>query len=489
MTNTFIETLKNETFTENGAIAKISTTNALVDFFFHAPALRVTNTFEKVLDLFKASFYFNKELTLRCLFYIRDCRGGQGERRIFRMCLEWLAENEADWVINNLKLIPEYGRWDDILPLLKVKKVKAQAIKFLNAQYKLDLENVASGAIEKLSLLGKWLPSENASCSATVNNAKILIKSGVFGTAKEYRKNLSTLRSALQIVEKKLCNKEYENIDYAKLPSYAALKYRAAFQRNDGDRYASYLAAVKSGKANINAGTLYPYDLIKPYTDTISWKSELDPTVEAQWQALPDYVPEINGLPICDTSGSMNGLPLQVAMSLSIYIAERNKSEVWKNYVIPFSSHAQLLEMKGETLLEKAHSIYTGDCSNTNLQAVFDLILNRAIQNNVSAEDMPKTLIIISDMEFDSGYFGLTNYETIVKRYVDANYELPKIVWWNVASRNINTPVTTDDKGNILLSGCSPSCLKIALDSKFNLYDTVLDIINQDRYSCINYRV
>ena len=188
MTNTFIETLKNEAFTENGAITKISTKNTLVDFFFHAPALRVTNNFEKVLDLFKASFHFNKELTLRGLFYIRDCRGGQGERRIFRMCLEWLAENETEWVIDNLKLIPEYGRWDDILSLLKIKKVKGKVIEFLNTQYKFDLENLASGAIEKLSLLGKWLPSENTSSAVTVNYAKI---SPCVGQARPERPGLS----------------------------------------------------------------------------------------------------------------------------------------------------------------------------------------------------------------------------------------------------------------------------------------------------------
>lgn len=183
----------------------------------------------------------------------------------------------------------------------------------------------------------------------------------------------------------------------------------------------------------------------------------------------------------------MNGLPMAVAMSLAVYIAERNKSEIWKNYVIPFSSSAKFMEVSGETLLEKLISIYTGDCSNTNLQAVFDLILNRAKAANVLAEDMPKQLLIISDMEFDSTSFGYTNYEKIKHKYKESGYALPKLVWWNVDSRNTQTPVTIDDKNNLLLSGSSPSCLKVALSGEFDIVETINKIIEQERYSCINY--
>ena len=491
MENTFIKAVSNKTYTENGALTNKSTQSALLDFYFHGAALR-RDSGVRTIELFENAFKEDKTKALKILFYIRDVRGGQGERETFRKILKWLGENESDWIKNNLGLIPEYGRWDDLGALLKVDAVKDYVIQFLVGVYLLDLKHIENNEIEKVSLLGKWLWSENATKKETKELAKILINSKLFGSAKQYRKNLVLLRKIIGIVETKLCNKEYDNIDYSKLPSLSLLKYRKAFERNDNAKYSKYLESVNKGEVKINTKTLYPYDIVRAYDAhkdlwCIDWDVSKDETLETQWKNLPDYVPAFNGLVVSDTSGSMSGDPMNVSISLAIYIAERNKSEVWKNYCIPFSSNAHFIEVKGETLLNKIKSVYTGDCSNTNLQAVFDLILGRAVACKVKPEDMPETLLIISDMEFDSCDNWNLNLEVARKKYSDAGYEVPRLVWWNVDSRNTQTPATTDDNGNVLISGCSPVALKIALNPELGAIEVMEETINQKRYDLVKY--
>jgi hypothetical protein len=490
-TNAFINAMSNKTYTENGALTNISTQNALVDWFFHGAALRRETDKSRILNLFVNAFNYDKTLALRTLFYIRDVRGGQGERKVFRICLEYLGNVEKDWVCKNLNLIAEYGRYDDYMPLL-LTACRDEVIDYIGMQLEKDLQHHFKGELYDISLLAKWLPRTSVKNAEKRKWLNILLKSGKFGAIGAYRRALVLLRKDLDIVETKLVNKEYDKINYENLPSYAAFKYRRAFFKNDSDKYNAYIEAVKEGKAKINAKTLYPYDLIRVYSDAydfIGYSNHIDinPTVEAQWKALPDYVPEINGLVVCDTSGSMNGLPMAVSLSLAIYIAERNKSLVWRNYVIPFSCKAQWKIVKGNTLLHKIRSIFTGDCSNTDLQSVFDLILKRAVTEKVPDTDMPKQLIIISDMEFDEYSFGLTNYEGIKAKYEKAGYTLPKLIWWNVDSRSNQTPITVNDKNNILLSGCSPSVMKIALGEDYDALEATLKVINQERYMQIVY--
>lgn len=490
--NSFINAISNKTSTENGALTNISTQSAIADWFYHAAAMRKEANKNRILNLFVNAFNADKTQALRILFYVRDIRGGQGERNVFRTCLEYLGNAEKDWVIKNLNLIAEYGRYDDYLVLLKTS-CKDEVINFIGEQLEKDLVHHVKGELTSISLLAKWMPSENASSKDTKTYAKILLNTGKFGAASSYRKALTLLRKDLEIVENKLRVKEYSEIDYSKLPSYAALKYRKAFSRNDAERYCQYIQDTKAGKVvngkkvKINTATLYPYDLVKKYSNGYYISGPIDETVEAQWRALPAYVPEINGIVVNDTSGSMTGLPMQVSLSLAVYIAEHNKSEVWKNYVIPFSSQAHFMQVKGETLLDKIKSVHTGDCSNTNLQSVFDLILDRAKASNVPDSDMPKTLLIISDMEFNPVMNNFTNHEVIKKKYAKAGYTLPKMVWWNVDSRNNQTPITVNDKGNILLSGCSPAVMKVALGGDYDVMEAILKVIEQERYAIINY--
>ena len=486
--NSFTAIFNNITYTENGAITNVSSKDPVLDWFFHGPAMRFAEK-DRILELFVKAFKKDPTLALKVLFYIRDCRGGQGERNIFRICLRYLADYETQWLNNNIGLIPEYGRWDDLWILL-ASKVKDTVVDFAGSQLAKDLKYYTENEYQNLSLLGKWMPSENAKDKERRMQARILLATNKFGSAKNYRKALSMLRKALKIVEINLANKDYASIYYSKLPSYAALKYRMAFLRNDKDHYQEYLDSLKKGETKINTSTLYPYDILRAYDyKGYGWEHnnyKVNETLELQWKNLPDYVPEISGIPVCDTSGSMEGFPIQVATALSLYIAERNKSEIWKNYVIPFSSHAEWKQVIGENIPEKAKSIYTGDCSNTNLQSVFDLILGRAVANNIPKDDMPKVLLILSDMEFDESG-NETNFEAIKRKYHEAGYCLPTLVWWNIESRNTQVPVTMNDSGNILLSGCSPSCLKIALSGECDMYKIMLDIINQPRYEKIKY--
>lgn len=500
-TNTFIDAISNKTHTENGALTNKSTLSAIVDWFYHGAALRNEKDKKRIIYLFANAFNEDKTLALRILFYIRDIRGGQGERSTFRICLDYLANIESEWVKNNLTLIPEYGRWDDCFCLLNTK-VRDFVIDFIGKQLEMDIKNYLNKDYTKISLLAKWLPSECTNNKQKKEYFNILINSGKFGSPKAYRKAITLLRNQLNIVERDMCKKEYNNIDYSLVSSNAMSKYSknrirngkaGAFWRNDTDRFKQYLSDVKEGKTingkvvKINSATLYPYNIVKKYMNGYSIGGNIDLAAEEQWKALPDYVPEINGIVVNDTSGSMYGLPMEVSLSLAVYIAERNKSEIWRNYVIPFSSQAQWKQVRGETLLEKIKSVHTGDCSDTNLQAVFNLILDRAIANKVPDEDMPKQIIIISDMEFNATSNNFTNYEVIKQKYESAGYSLPKMIWWNVNSKNTQTPVTVNNKGNLLLSGCSPAVMKVALGGDYDIMEAILKVTDQERYKNIIY--
>ena len=469
--NSFINAISNTTYTENGALTNVSTLNACLDWFYHGAAKRNAEPSE-IYTLFNNAFNEDPTSALRTVFYIRDIRGGQGERDVFRNCItSAINDNNTqfiNWLSNNLPLISEYGRFDDYEAILysNNEELKNATFNYLHKILLEDLNNLNTN--ESVSLLGKWLPSEQAS-DKKKRLARIFAKKWNL-TRKQYRTYLSKLRKKIKIVETDLTNKTYSNIEYSAVPSNAMTKYHSLFLKKDGDRFNSYLEDVKSGKAKINSSTLYPYDIVRKYITNYYNISSLsvDDTLEEQWKALPDYVPEINGLVVCDTSGSMTWgtksvLPIYVSTSLALYVAERNKYEIWRNMVIPFSSHARFIKTTKNTLIERLGEIYTGDCSNTNLQAVFDLILGVATSNNVPASDMPKVLIVISDMEFDIG--SSMSKDRVMRMFKDNGINT-KIVWWSFNSRNKTAP-EMDEYGNIFMSGYSPMLLKY-LESGFD---------------------
>lgn len=482
--NSFLDAI-NVTHTENGALAYASTNNYILDFFYHGATLR--NNLAEAKNLFYKAFYLNPTDALRILFYIRDVRGGQGEREVFRKCLMWLAKEHPKWVLANWKLIPEYGRWDDLVMLVDASiPIHKELCNVLLEQLQEDCYNMDNH--KPVSLLAKWMPSENASNPMTKAKAKFIMRL-MHIRPRKYRKALVELRKYITLVENNLRTKDYASIKYNTVPGKALMKYRKAFFRNDEDKFTAHMEAAKKGLAKVNSGTLYPYEIVQKYIGTKwAWNRYLqeDASIEAMWKNLPDYVDDINGLVVADTSGSMCGQPLSVSISLALYIAEHNKNEVFKNYFITFAGRPRLQEVRGNSLMERICNLKEINDTNTNLQAVFDLVLDRAMACNASQEDMPKALIIVSDMQFDQACKRnqYTNFEVIRKRYASSGYKMPKLVFWNVKASN-NVPAKFNDEGVLLLSGCSPTALKYAINGACNPMEMVYQITESDRYKNI----
>ena len=493
-----LEYLKNEankTYTENGAVSNRSTGKECLDLFATIGALRRESD-QEIAERFMRAYTENPDIAMKILFFARDVRGGLGERRVFRCILRWLAKNEPKSLLRNLGHVAEYGRWDDLLVLLDTSCSK-ETVALLKEQFEADLSALDDGG--EVSLLGKWLPSVNASNDDAVRLAKRLAKA--FGlTDRNYRKALVRLREHIRILENNLRERDY-TFDYSKQPSKAMFKYRRAFLRNDKDRYSVFLKKVEKGETKLHTGTLLPYELVDPYLDGYGcWNSdsfmrvlsdEEKQTLNTTWNALPDFASDENALAIVDTSGSMycenNPKPASVALSLGLYFAERAKGP-YRNHFIEFSAHPELIEIKGETFADRLRYIASfNQVANTNIEAVFQLILDAAVKNSVPQSDLPEKLYIISDMEFDSCVFdsSLTNFENAKHKFEAAGYKLPQLVFWNVASRNRQQPVTQNEQGVALVSGCSPRIFSMVMDGMLNPYDFLLSVVNAERYAPI----
>jgi Domain of unknown function (DUF2828) len=450
------------TETENGALTFSRSSSALLDFYAQAGATRKTP--ERGLELFKTAFSEDRLIAIKLLFYFRDVRGGQGERTLFRNCLEWLGSNFEDIFEKIVKYVPEYGRWDDIL------FDNATVFNTIKEQIQKDLQS------ENPSLLAKWLPTINASSASTQAKAKLVAKN-LDMNAIEYRKKIRLIRKKIKAVEEVMSAQKWTQINYSSVPSQASRIYRKAFKKHDETRYTEFIEKAEQGKSKINASTLYPYQIFE------SVYKSYDKTLEALWSQLPDYTQGKNALVVADTSGSMSGQPMSVSVSLALYFAERNLGQ-FKDYFISFSEQPKLHKVQGQTLLEKMNSIQLGDIANTNLQRVFDLILDTGVNNNIPQSEMPEVIYIISDMEFDECTKNKTNYEIIKQKYAEHEYKAPTIVFWQVNSKQDNLPVQKDEYGVTLVSGFSPSIFKMAVENK-TPYQSMLDTINQERYSKI----
>lgn len=480
----FLKKEANITYTENGAATYASTTSHCLDLFATVGALRHQSD-KEILDRFLFAYTENPDIAMKTLFFARDVRGGLGERRVFRVILNWLAANHPESVEKNMEYIAEYGRWDDLLSLLDTP-CEDKAIKLIHRQLLADLESL--GKNESVSLLAKWLPSVNASNPETVKKAKKIAR-GLGMNDSTYRKTLSTLREYIRIIENNLREKDY-SFDYSAQPSKAMFKYKKAFLRNDGERYNSFLDSVAKGERTMHTGTLMPYEIIRPmlYRD---FNQEDRKPLDVTWNAQEDFTNGENALVVIDGSGSMywdtDPIPASVALSLGIYFAERNTG-AFANHFITFSSNPRLVEIKGRDLFEKVqYCARFNEVANTNIQKVFALILSTAMKHKVPQEEMPSTLYIISDMEFDVCAEGVsvTNFEHLKKMYALYGYSLPKVVFWNVANRNRQQPVTMNEQGVALVSGCSPRIFSMVAEGKLSPYDYMMEILGSERYNKI----
>lgn len=481
----FLKKEADKTFTENGAVTYRSTQSHCLDLFATVGALRRESA-EEITGRFLRAYAENADLAMKTLFYARDVRGGIGERRIFRTVLKWLAVNEPQSVGKNIPYIAEYGRWDDLLALLGTPCEPA-AMDCIKAQLAADRAALEAGG--PVSLLAKWLPSVNASNAGAVRQAKRIARALGMNDA-QYRKTLSALRARLQILENNLREKDY-TFDYAKQPAKAMFKYRKAFARNDGERYAAFMGRVAEGTERLHTGTLAPYEIVRPLVCGAAVDEEERRAIDATWNAQEDFTGGENALVVIDGSGSMYGggdpLPAEVALSLGIYYAQRNTGK-FRNHFITFSEHPRLVEIKGQDICEQVrYCRQFNEVANTNLQRVFELILNTAVKNRVSQKDMPAKLYIISDMEFDWCVAGgaMTNFEYAQRLFARHGYRLPEVVFWNVASRNQQQPVRMNDAGVALVSGCSPRVFSMLRAGILSPYAFMLEVLGSERYAVI----
>ena len=475
-----MQVASNFTLTENGAVTNKSTLSHVLDFFGAAGALRERPEAD-VINLFSRAFAEDRLLALKTLFYIRDVREGQGERRTFRTILNWLGTNYPDVVRKNLENVGFYGRFDDLYVLVGTSLEK-DVFNLFGNQLKADLLNLKKDA--EVSLLAKWLKSENTSSQASRALATKTRKA-LDLSPKRYRKILSALRKHIDVLETKMCSGDWSTINFERVPSKASLNYRKAFGRHDQERYAAYLKSVEKGEAKINAGAVFPYEIFRSIINSPSAQEILQ--ADLQWKAQPNWLEgnEHYGLVIADVSGSMesnNKLPLLVSVSLALYFAERNNGP-YKDCWINFSTTPSFQKFVGNNIREKYNNMDKRNWAmSTDLQAAFELILNTAKTNRIPQKDMPSVLYIVSDMEFnDAG--GKTNYDAIREKYVRAGYKLPRIVWWNVNARNEQFPIRSDATGTAMVSGASPSILKSLLAAKsFDPMSIVYETVNKPRY-------
>ena len=505
--NAMKETLNedmNVSYTENGAVGYRTTGKALLDLNFAVASLRSASEAEIVQKFIKA-FAEDPVLAMKWLFFARDAREGLGERRLFRVVVTALMKSNPEMVLPVIKLIAEYGRFDDMWCLLDDKQSAKVVYKIVDDQLAEDLKNLKKS--KSISLLAKWMPSTNASSKQTKKYARQLYHAlGL--TEQEYRKALSKFRKYLDVVEVKMSAKNWSEINYETVPSRANLIYNNAFLRNDEERRREYLGKLEKGEAKINASVLYPHDIVHRYMKEGYWSDTLKPkdaTLEELWKALPDNVEGCgNTIVVADGSGSMctcvggtKVTALSVANALAIYFAERSSGQ-FKDKYITFSENPQLVDFSHCTSLHQKLQVAAShtEIANTNIEAVFDLILKTAKDNKMTQEEIPQNVLIVSDMEFDScatcGSGGYNKprpsqklFDEISQNYAAAGYKLPRLVFWNVNSRTGTIPVKENDLGVALVSGFSTNICKMVMSGETDPYKCLLETLNSERYDAI----
>lgn len=480
----FSEVMREEskwTKTENGADVKNTTDSALLDMFATIGSMR-SRSEDEIIQKFELAFQEDPLGAMRCLFYARDIRGGLGERRVFRVLLPYIAEKHNFKLNINLELVPEYGRWDDLYCLIGTKSEDIMW-KIIKAQLLEDKMCMESD--KPCSLLAKWLKNPKASGKESRRLAVYTAKK-LGMRLEEYKKLCSKLRRYIDVVEVKMSEGQWGTINYPAVPSRAMLRYRNAFSRHDEERFNEYLNMVQSGEQKINSATLYPYDIV----EKILYKGEDSKVLEAQWDNLPDYVDgDVNAVVMADVSGSMTGRPMATSVGLALYFAERNKG-AYHNLFMTFSGNPQFVSVKGNTITEKIRFISRVNWQmDTDLEKALLKILDVAIKNHCSHEEMPKSLIVISDMEINGcteQEHGENFYDYVSRVYEEHGYKIPNVVFWNVNSRHDVFLADKYRKGVQLVSGQSASTFKnlVGCVDKTPI-EMMYSVLNSERYQAI----
>ncbi len=454
--------------TENGDITNSTTLDYNVDLFFMLGGIRTVKD-EDVINLLEKSWGMDKLVTLKMIFHGGDIRTGRGERKFFRTAIDWLYNKDKAIFFKVFDLVPEFNRWDSLFHIHD-KKV-----------YDLIMNNLNNG------LLAKWMPRKKA-----YGNFAGKMRKHLKMTPSQYRHMIVEMSNT---VEQKMCSKEWTAIDYSKIPSVAFNKYRKAWVRNDENRFKDFIAKAKkaietTGEKLIKASAIFPYDIYK------SWvRGDDKESIDVQWASLPNYMEDTNEriLPVCDVSGSMTwqgGLPMQISVSLGVYLSERNPS-IFKDAFVTFSSIPEMQYLKGSVTDRFAQLRHAHWTQSTNLDAVFDLVLNKAVENSLSESDMPTMILVISDMQFDCGDVKFTAYERINAKFEMAGYKMPRLVFWNVRGVMETFPVSSDTRNVALVGGASPSILKSVLSGAedFTPRGIMLNTLNSKIYDVISERL
>lgn len=487
----------NKSVTENGALGYSTTGKNLLDMNFKVSSLRKTDP-EEIKDMFLEAYNEDKVLAIKWIFFVRDIREGLGERRLFRSLVPYIVQyvkekgNNKEMIHSLFECVLEYGRGDDLYSFVDTALEK-DVFAFMKETLDNDLANFGKGST---SLLFKWMKSEHST------NAETKLLARRTATAfrmdkKEYRQFISKGRKQLDIVETKMSKKEWSEIDYEKVPSKASLNYRNAFERHDSERYNAFVNKVSNGEAKVNVQTLYPYEVVHKYF-TLRYKLE-EPNLdlENRWTTLVETFKEkfgfSNTLVVADGSGSMTwsnisggATPLDIANSLAILLSELNTG-AFRNSYITFSNRPQFVRFgdEGMDLKDKLRlCLQHCECANTNIEKVFELILNTAKSHNYTQADLPRNILIISDMEFDEGTTCASEpmFEDMAEKYKAAGYSLPRLIFWNICSRTNTIPLLENDLGVALISGFSPNILDMIMSEELDPYKCLVDKLNSPRY-------
>lgn len=497
----FAEAMENKSnwkLTENGAPARTTTGDNLIDLFAVIGAMREREEAD-IISMWESAYRENAELAVRMIFYAGDIRGiGLGERRTFRILIKHLANTHPSIMRKNIENIPYYNRWDSLYELVATP-CEGEMWNLVRTQWLEDFGNMKHN--KPISLMAKWLASVNASSKKTcMLGRKTAYKLGL--TEVVYRRALSQLRAYLKVVEKSMSAQEWASIEYSAVPSYAMKNYSQAFARHDRDRFSSYKESLEQkiadgtiSQKDIKSATLFPYDLVRKYIDADtydfwsrrSYIRPYDTITEAQWKALPDYLDEeANVVVMADVSGSMyspNYQPISASLGLALYFASRNKG-IYRNKYMTFTDKPSFLTINENASLrdQLAQAWNAGVGYSTNLERAFMYILDTAIENNVKPEEMPKALVVVSDMEIDPFFRGyeLDFLEEMTRRFRDAGYTMPKVLFWNVEGRNSTFHAKFTNPNAVFASGYSASAFtsiikgitKTAYDV---MYDTLMD--------------
>lgn len=478
----FANAMKQEnkfTRTENGAVALNTTSDARLDLFGTIGALRDADE-NRITILFSEAYAQDKLFATKIVFYARDIRCGLGERKTFRTIIRYMAEHHPEALRPNLDLIGVFGRYDDLYELIGTP-LEDDMWETMKNQFEEDLKNLNEG--KAISLLAKWIKTADASSTET-RKLGILTAQKLGYPVYNFKRIVRSMRKRIGVVESLMSAGKWTEIKYPEVPSRAMMIYRKAFAKHDPDGFNDFINKADKGEVKINASTLYPYDIV----EKILYGRENNKVLETQWKALPDYIEQgTNALIMADVSGSMYGRPMATSIGLAIYFAERNTG-AYHNLFMTFSSNPQIVTLKGGTLYRKIVNTAKADWGgSTNLKAAFEKVLDIAEKNNVSQEEMPKAIVVISDMEIDyCGNKDWSFYDKMEKKFRKAGYIIPNIIFWNVDSRHDVFHADSKRKGVQLASGQSVTVFKQVLQNLgYNPIEAMENTINSERYDCI----